>query len=793
MLVPILVVLSTLVPVSVAVAQTEPAPASAPITTGARHYAVSLLSSFEPIPDALLPVDLKAQRIYRTQAEVFGKTIFFVRLGFFATQAEATTKRDELVARFPGAFVTEVTAQEFAATQPAQAKVDKPVVKPATQPAPPREDIYTITLATSEKIAPSPAGPLPADLSTKRLYLHDVIRNGATQHALQLGFFSSAAEAETARRLLLLAYPAASIRTASRQEQNESTRTVVATPTAGAMPRAATVVPPTSAVSNSAADIPAAELMERGRAALTRGDNASAINTFDQLLRLPPNRHSQEAQELIGLAHERNGEPDQAKNEYAQYLRLYPEGEGTERVRQRLANLESAPAGKGLMAAKKKEVNFSTVYGGLSQYYYRGNSRADITQTVGPILDQTTLTALDQSALITNLDITGRFRSGDYDNRVVIRDNYILNFLPNTENVNRLYAAYAEVRNKLYDYSGRLGRQPGNSGGVLGRFDGISMGYGFLPKWRVNLVAGEPVEYNPINSNKQFWGTSLDVGTFAEHWNGSLYYINQTVDQIVDRQAVGTELRYFDPRRSLLSLIDYDVSYGALNIALLQGTQQIGTGTSLNLLIDHRKAPVLQTSNAVIGEIDTSISSQLLTLTEDQLRAQAEARTPTADLIMIGATHNFSPTWQLGGDIKRYNISGTPASGALPASPGTGNVYVYTVQGIGTGLLTKRDVSVLSLSYLTGQTYDGESIAINNRTLIQDKWTFDLSLRYYQQKDNLGTDLTRLTPIVRVGYRWRDKVTFEFEAGKEKGRTTSSTQTEDTTRDFYSLGYRWDF
>jgi len=320
-------------------------------------------------------------------------------------------------------------------------------------------------------------------------------------------------------------------------------------------------------------------------------------------------------------------------------------------------------------------VSISTAYGSLSQYYYRGNSRVETTETplVGPTLTQPAFTALDQSALITNIDLTGRFRSGDYDNRVVIRDNYTMNFLENTENVNRLYAAYAEVRNKLHDYSGRLGRQPGNSAGVLGRFDGISMGYSFLPKWRINVVAGEPADFNPINSDKQFWGTSLDVGTFAEHWNGSAYYIGQTVDGIIDRQAVGTELRYFDPRSSLLSLVDYDVSYGVLNIALLQGTLQVGSKTSLNLLIDHRKAPVLQTSNAVIGETDTSIHSQLLTLSEDQLRAQAEARTPTADLIMIGATHNFNPTWQLGGDIKRYNISGTPASGALrpPRTPAT--------------------------------------------------------------------------------------------------------------------------
>jgi tetratricopeptide (TPR) repeat protein len=802
MFVPLLVLLSALMSPLTALAQTAAvAPAATPTTAGSRHFAVTLLSSFEPIPDALLPADLKTHRVYRTRSEIFGKTIYFVRLGFFATAAEATAMRDELVARYPGAFMTEVTAEEFGATASVQTRIARPAAQPSKTPAP-RADFYVVTLAVSDTDAPAPAGLLPAELKNKRIYRRDSVQNGTSRHSLLLGFFASAAEAETARKLLLASYPQASVRQASQQERDESGRTVVVLPaeTAAPAPKPAKPALPLTSVRDDV-DSQASNLLEQSRAALTRGDNTSAIQLLTKLLQLPPNRHSQDAQELIGLAHERNGEIAKAKREYALCLELYPDWSGAERVRQRLAELETALKAQALTAPKKKEVSVSTAYGSFSQYYYRGNSRVDTTETpiVGPPEPLPTLTSLDQSALISNLDLTGRFRSGDYDNRVVIRDSYALNFLPNTENENRLYAAYAEVRNKLYDYSGRLGRQPGNSGGVLGRFDGVSLGYSISPKWRVNVVAGEPVEFNPINSDKQFWGTSLDLGTFAEHWNGSTYYINQTVDGIIDRQAVGAELRYFDPRSSLLSLVDYDVSYGVLNIALLQGTYQLGSKTSLNMLIDHRLAPVMQTSNALINEANTSISSFLQQgMTEEQLRAQAEARTPTSDLIMIGATHNFNATWQLGGDIKRYNISGTPANGTPPATSiaaqlGTGDVYIYTLQGIATGLLTKRDVTVLSLSYLTSDTYDGESIAINNRTLLQDKWTLDLSLRYYQQKDNLGTDLTRLTPIMRVGYRWRDQITFEFEAGMEKGQTTSSTQTEDSTLNFYMIGYRWDF
>jgi hypothetical protein len=542
----------------------------------------------------------------------------------------------------------------------------------------------------------------------------------------------------------------------------------------------------------------AAELMEKARAAITAGNNALALSHLDQILKLPPNKQSQEAQELVGVVHERNGETGAARQEYNLYLKLYPDGEGAERVRQRLANLASPEQTPRLVAPKKKEIDVTTAYGSLSQHYYYGNSKLDQTSvpTVGPTITNPTLTSTDQSALLTSLDLTGRMRSGDWDNRVVIRDTYTANFLDDAENVNRLYSAYAEVRNKPYDYGGRFGRQTGYSGGLPGRFDGVNLGYGFLPKWRINLVAGEPVEFNPIESDKQFWGTSLDFGTFAD-WNGNLFYIQQTVDGINDRQATGLELRYFSPQRSLLLLTDYDISYNELNIAMVQASQTWNNKTTLNLLADHRRAPILQTSNAVIGETNTSIQGQLLLLTEDQLRQQALDKTPIADLLMVGLTHNFSPTWQLGGDIKLYKIGSTPASGSLPASPGTGNVLVYTIQGIGTGLLAKRDISVLSLSYLTSDSYDGISIGFNNRTLFQDRWTLDASLRYYTQQDNAGADLQRITPMLRVGYRWRQSLTFEFEYGLEmttiESVSATGTTTDETTAQFVMVGYRWDF
>lgn len=800
MLVPIVVVVAALGLVGTAYAQTETAngaPATAPAV--ARRYVVTLLNSFDPIPDRLLPSDLNGLKVYRTQNVVFGKTIYFVRVGFFATSAEANAAKGRLSERFPGAFVTEITEDEYAGVAGTNTRPTPPAARGAAAAASEpvaTVELFAITLLSSAKVDPAPAGPLPKALAKNTLYLGDTVLNGKSLRTLNLGFFTSRAEADRARALLLPAYPQAKVRATSASERDVAAENRIEIPN-GSPPTLVRPTRPLAAPAIAAAGTPAIEaqatrLLDLARDALTRSDNATAVQALQELLRLPPNRQSQDAQELIGLAYERLKSTSAAKREYRLYLKLYPAGPGAERVRQRLAALDEPTAAPTLKAARKKDINVTTAYGSFSQYYYRGDSRLDTT-TVGPTITTDTLTNVDQSALISSLDLTGRMRSGDWDNRIVVRDNYTINFLENAENFNRLYSAYGEVRNKTYDYGMRIGRQPGNTGGVLGRFDGITASYGFLPKWRLNLVAGEPVEFNPINSDKLLWGANVDFGTFAEHWNGNFYYIYQDIDDITDRQAIGTELRYFDPTLSVMLLTDYDLAYGELNIAMLQGTWQVGTATTVNFLGDHRRAPVLQTSNALINEVDTSIKSQLQTLSENELRAQALARTPLTDLFMVGINHNFNSTWQVGGDVKLYNTSGTPANGTQPEQTGSGNVNVYTAQGIATSLFSRSDISVLSLSYLDSRDSEASSASLSNRSVLRERWTLDLSLRYLNQQFATGVDVERLTPMLRVGYRWGEHMTLEAEAGVENTTTTTATETTDNNLRFWMLGYRWDF
>lgn len=799
-------------------AQTEAISASNAVN---HHYAVTLLSSFEPIPSALLPTDLKGYQVYRTQSDIFGKKIYFVRLGFFPTAAEATAMRDKLAARYPGAFMTEVTVDEFNSVSPRKARTDAPGLQQPSHRPETSESLYIITLKSSRTTAPTPTAALPVALKGKRIYLRDSSENGATLHMLQLGFFTSAAEARTALQMLISDYPDAKVQPATAQEQKESSRTMVAVPgeIIPVEPPIKQTPLPVLPVKGSVEE-QAKGLFERSHTALSSGDYAAAIQILRNLLRLPPNTHSQDAQELIGLAYERLGENGTAKQEYKLYLRLYPEGPGADRIRQRLAALETPAIPAPLKKPERNRTSAASTRGSLSQHYYHGQSSIDSATTVLGPATSTSLSIDDQSALYTDLDLRGRYNSGNWDNRIVIRDTYVANFLEDVESYNRLYSAYYDVANKEDEYSGRFGRQPGTSGGVLGRFDGLFLGYNVLPKWRVNVVAGVPVEFYPVNYDKQFWGTSLDFGLFANHWNGSLYYIQQTVDGIADRQAIGTELRFFDPKGSALLYVDHDILFSELNIATFQATWLSSPSTTWNTLLDHRLAPTLMTSNALFNAPSGStIESLLTTMTQEQLRQQAITNTPTFDTYMLGVSHNLNTTWQVGGDVKRFNLSAPPSSPTVTTILGTGATMAYTVQTIANGLFRKRDLSVLSLSFLDGETYQGTSLAFTHRMLFQDRWTLDLALSYYLQQGeplesivdpgtgpethSIQTDSNRITPAIRISYRWGKNITFETEFGTEKNITqvvdtnitssSSSTTDQDTSRRFFMLGYRWDF
>jgi tetratricopeptide (TPR) repeat protein len=677
-------------------------------------------------------------------------------------------------------------------------------------------ELYVVALATVAKTSERPATPIPDAFRRNWLYWR-VLRSGnAVSYELCLGFFDTRNEAERARQHLVKSFREARVIAVHPLERENLLKAQQKAKPAPPAPPAPSVTPPPTpprATSPRATSPPAATpqlaspapqpapegageaLMAEGRSAITREDYAAAVRAFARLLALPESDQSRDAQEFLALAYERRGDTARARLEYENYLKRYPEGEDSVRVRQRLANLRAAPRSETLRAPVQTAAGWRSItVGSVSQIYYHGASKIDTQQVVANTLDRTTLSLTDQSALISSLDLNARFLDETHDNRLVFRDLNTQNFVSGQKDINRLNAAYYEYKYKPADASARLGRQPGSTGGVLGRFDGASLGYGLLPGLRLNLVGGEPFEYGfTIDSKRRFYGVSTDIGPLYERWSGSVYSLQQDIDGITDRRAAGLELRYFAPQGAFISMLDYDTVFRHINIGTMQANWLSPWKTSYNLIVDYRMTPTLQTSTATLGEPSTSVQTLLQTYSEEELRQRARALTAQSALASAGFTHPITPALQLGAAFNVSRISHTDGTSNIPGAPGSGYIYVLTEQVIGTGLFAKRDVTVVSASQLSALTFRGLSWRLGSRAPLAEHLTLEGSVQWYEQTNDNGSKLQRISPTARVGYRWGQSVTLEVEAGAENSTTRSETIEEKTRRNFFSLGYRYDF
>jgi hypothetical protein len=354
----------------------------------------------------------------------------------------------------------------------------------------------------------------------------------------------------------------------------------------------------------------------------------------------------------------------------------------------------------------------------------------------------------------------------------------------------------------------------------MGRFDGLIGSYGQAQSLRVNAAAGALADYSQ-GSKPKFVSVSVDRDAF------SFYGINQTVDGILDRRAVGSEWRYFEDRRYVFASVDYDLNFKALNAVQVTGSSPapeafrgLPAGTVFNFMLDHRKAPSLSVRNALNGAAVGSVATLQQTMTTKQIMDLAKERTSTSNMAQLGFTFPFKTKWQAGGDVRFSNISGLAFSGQ--ALDSLGNVAldanglptcsgVQTPQGClatqkgrgtdvgvtgtitGSGIVRVGDIWSASASINTSSAANGQSLYAYNHQLLQRGWTLDSSVSMYRQTDQFGGKVIRFSPMVRGAYQLRDQLTFDVDGGVERTTYSGLSQTSKITRYFFSGGLRWDF
>ncbi len=607
---------------------------------------------------------------------------------------------------------------------------------------------------------------------------------------------------------------------------------------AGSVPAAATAAaagpaPAPEAQASLQPDVEneASEKLRRAQAVLlATGPVDEALSLLNDILKLPPNLQSQAAQELIGQAWDRAGSPVRAKAEYQLYLRLYPGTDGAARVSQKLAAMgvgagpgvvaagatgasagagatqagtsgptpnatDTGPAGIAAGAVGSGPKAFS---GSIAQYYYGGKAKSRSLVNIAAGIDQATLSRSTESSIVTSLDLAAQIPVDEgSEARAVVRGTGGKNLLQGGHSSRSISSAYLDYRRGGFDgLALRVGRQSPISGGLLGLFDGVSAMVPLTPGVKLDLMGGVPANTLVSAAREKLVAAVLEVDGLVERMGGSLYLMNQTTEGITNRQALGGELRYAGERWSLSTLLDYEMRFKALNALSLHGSMQLANDLTLTALVDQRRAPMLQLTDALISSGGTSLRALLETKTRAELQEAALGTSAQARQFMLSLAYTLSRQWQASTDLRYSAIGALPAipgEAGFEATPATGGQVTWSAQAVGTNLYSKHDINNFGVSVTRTPSFRGMQFSYNNLGSFGEGgiMTLEPSIRLYTQSGE--SKLTRWGPALRSTYKFSRRASLMAEVLVESSRGQSAQSNSDNTQSsFFYVGYRYE-
>lgn len=522
----------------------------------------------------------------------------------------------------------------------------------------------------------------------------------------------------------------------------------------------------------------AEKLMTRANDAMKDDKYRLAAGIYSRIIGLGDTSKRQQAMEFLGLAREKNGQLIHARADYRLYLKTFSTGEDAARVRQRLLSLETQllRPRKKLKNAKSKRSD-GRFFGSVLQFY-----RKDVVAE-SSIESLSTNVNFLYSKRVNSLNIKSQFN--------VNHIKYLGDRLnDDRERVDTLFVDIADNNKSI-----RLGRQSQNRGGVLGRMDGAWFGYRMNSKWKLNMVAGYPVLTSVSNNaqkNRFFWGVSADIGTIAKHWNFNVYTIKQEIDSIVDRNAIGGEVRYRKGKQNHFAVLDYDIHFSDLNTFYYVGNWQFDNKASLVVTLNKRNSPILTSINATQGQASQSIDALLEIYTESEIYQLAKDRTAKYNSASVSTTIPLNNKWSFIADGTVSNFSATPASAGVAATEGTGNEYFYSAQFVGYNVFNAQETSLYQYRYDDTKTFERLRLTVSTRfKLNNNKWRLRPEITLENRINSNGSTKRQVTAGLKLDYKVIRKLKLELDVRVEKGETDFPVITEDNY--YISAGFIWDF
>jgi hypothetical protein len=631
-------------------------------------------------------------------------------------------------------------------------------------------------------------------------YTYTAEENGVEWTRLRLGTFATRSEADQVLPTVVNEYPEAWIARIDRAERDRVYQAWLAA-------RSGTAVAAVALPVNAEAEA----FLKTLRDALAAGDNQGAIRTAELLLGQPESAATPEAQELLGLARERNGQLAHAKAEYETFLVRYPDHANAPRVRQRLAALlgEEAPEEVKPVTADGRPVTLvsssfkSELSGSLSMLYQRDESGflfQDVPVVGGPEVNpdpieenRTNLNEILWGADI-NLSVGNDRLEGLFRFSGVFRDDFRAGTQRDEGAISTLYL---DVSDREWNTAARIGRQTRNTGGIFGRFDGGLLSFQPTDGLKLNLVAGFPVQSSrdlEVNSDRVFYGGSMDFSVIPDALDTTVYYVDQKYGDLVDRQAAGLEFRYFNAYASAYGVYDYDVHFQQTNLALLNGSLRFEDDSSVSMSVDYRRSPLLTSLNAVFGQAVENPNDLLGTYVEDEIYQLAQDRSAHSRSVSVSYSRPLMEKLQLNVDVIGTNVSGTKASGGVDAMPGTGTEYYYSAQLVASDVLTEGAILIAGVRYADLQLVEQTTVQLNARYPITRDFRLNTKLRIDQRdrKDGLSEEISARGSFA-LSYNLNRSTYFDIEIGGQYSDNNNPLVTTQERGVFGTLGIRQDF
>lgn len=678
-------------------------------------------------------------------------------------------------------------------------------------------DPYVINLESRQQSVPRLEDLPPGYASSHTVYVTRYQKDGQLWNRLRLGFFADQARALSTANVLRRYYPEAWVDQVSANEVrfaeafliNPATQMGARFPGADAADAATedvsmTIVLATPA-SLDAIDEPAPdtetaawqrrepipeqplshleEMTREAQLAFEEEQWPTAISRFGAIVEAGQEPFRQRALEMLGVSREMNDQSAHAKRYYELYSAEYPDTEGADRVAQRLAAL-TAFDGPGKQTVRTATVSSAPAWqSGLqfSQFYQRYSVKVDGRSSV-PI-----------DGVFNDLNLMSRREGDDLDQEVRVTMSYLLDFTDNERLDGKEFqisTAYWEGYSDRFSTGIRIGRQSNWLSGALGRFDGASLNHSFTDNLGLGFTGGYLIDssFDSPNTDRPFIGISGEYLTDSGNLSFKPFFVQQHVDGLVDRQALGLQSQYYSERLMLFSLIDYDLHYSALNNLTLTGNFTFGR-SQLNASYEHRKNPYLTTRNALMGQSFDDLTELEEALLDLSLEEIANDRTAESNTVRLGLNSRFGQ-WTFSADVVATDFSRTESSadvtGLEPHNTLYSSFQIRSADVFGAG-----SYSGLMLRVANSDTSDTTSMYWDNRFRLGSSWFFYPRLRVDLRKfSRTGDEQTTLRPTLRLDYRMSRRIRFELEGGYEWSTRDMADRELDITGLFFRAGYR---